>query len=53
MRKMAIFTFALLLCVGCEKSEADKMIEETKENIEKLNKQIERDEEAIKRLTGQ
>ena len=52
MRKMAIFTFALLLCVGCEKSAADKALEELERDVEKSKKEYEKTKKEYDRLRG-
>ena len=42
MKKMAILTFALLLCVGCGKSEAEKAKEQLDKNLKELQKEVDK-----------
>ena len=42
MKKMAILTFVLLLCVGCGKSDYEKAQEQVDKNMKEMKKELEK-----------
>ena len=42
MKKMAILTFVLLLCVGCGKSDYEKAQEQVDKNMKEMKKELDK-----------